>query len=347
LLEWEHLERALVKKSRRNNVSCGIAMLVDAETGHRSRSGKFVPDRGSVEAYVLRALRSRYRDTEVVPFGPSVYETIAELRRLSPQMIFNLTEWIDGDRRLDYAIAALLEVLKMRYTGAGPLGLQLCRNKALSKQIVGQLGIAVPRYFTSTGRLPAHVREWPSALLVKPQFGDGSDAIGKNSLVETSNELRNRIRALCRRGNGPVICEEFISGRDIYVPMLGNPARVLPPIEMVVGCKQMAAPQFATYRVKNDARYASKWRVRYRNAKLGKSLLSKIAAASRKIFDALELRDYARLDFRLTPDDQLFFIEANPNPDLSPHAFGSNAGLVGVDHVSLILSIVADARRRC
>src|SRR5208282_1581333 len=177
LLEWAFLEQAPVKRSRRNSVGCGIAMLVDSETGHRNRSGRFVPDRGSVEAYVLKALRSRYRDTAVVPFGPDVYETIAELRRLAPQMVFNLTEWLDGDRRLDYAIAALLEVLKLRYTGTGPLGLQLCRDKALSKQIVGQLGIAVPRYFISSGRLPGHLREWPSLLLVKPQFGDGSDAI--------------------------------------------------------------------------------------------------------------------------------------------------------------------------
>jgi len=322
-------------------------MLVDAETGHRNRSGRFVPDRGSVEAYVLKALRSRYRDTAVVPFGPDVYETIAELRRLAPQMVFNLTEWLDGDRRLDYAIAALLEVLKLRYTGTGPLGLQLCRDKALSKQIVGQLGVAVPRYFTSSGRLPGHLREWPSLLLVKPQFGDGSDAISKFSLVETSNELRNRIRTLCRRGNGPVICEEFIPGRDIYVALVGNPARVLPPIEMVIGSKHPAAPRFATYRIKNDDRYAGRWRIRYRRATLGKPLLSNITAASRKIFDALGLRDYARLDFRLTPDDQLFFIEANPNPDLSPHTFGSNACLAGVDHAGLILSIVAAARRRC
>jgi len=330
----------------RNNAGCGIAMLVDAETGQRNRSGRFVPDRGSVEAYVLKALRSRYRDTAVVPFGPDVYETIEELHQLAPKLVFNLTEWFDGDRRLDAAIAALLEILQLRYTGSGPHGLQLCRDKALSKQIVGQLGIAVPRYFTSIGRLPVRLSEWPSRLLVKPQFGDGSDAIGKVSLVATADELRRRIHALCRRGSGPVICEEFIPGRDIYVPLIGNPARVLPPIEMVIGSKHPAAPHFATYRIKTDDRYAGRWRISYRRAVLGRPLLAAIAAASRKIFHALELRDYARLDFRLTPDGRLFFIEANPNPDLSPHTFGRNTCLAGIDHAGLILDIVAAARRR-
>jgi len=321
-------------------------LLVDAETGRRNGSGGFVPDRGSVEAHVLKALRSRYRDTEAVPFGPDICDTLAELRRLSPELIFNLTEWFDGDRQLDAGIAAMLEVMQLRYTGSGPLSLHLCRDKALSKQIVGQLGIAVPRYFTSTGRLPARLHGQPFPLLVKPQFGDGSDAIGKISLVATEDELRRRVRALCRRGSSPVICEEFIAGRDIYVPMLGNPARVLPPVEMVIGKVHPAAPRFATYRVKNDDRYADRWGIFYRRAKLSRSLLSAIAAASRRIFLALELRDYARLDFRLAPDDRLVFIEANPNPDLSPDTFGSNICLAGTDYQGLILSIVTAARRR-
>jgi len=334
-----------VKKSRRNKkAGCGIAILVDAETGHRNRDGRFVPDRASVEAYVLRALRSRYRDAVVVPFGPDVRETIAELQRFAPGMIFNLTEWFDGNRRLDHAIVALLEVLQLPYTGTGPLGLQLCRDKALSKQIVARLGIRVPRHFIS-GYPAAAAPLPPFPLLVKPQFGDGSDAIGKASLVATPAELQRRVRLLCRH-NGPAICEEFIPGRDIYVALVGNPPRVLPPIEMVIGSKRPAAPRFATYRVKNDDRYAGKWRIRYRPARLGRPLLGEIVATGRKIFRALELRDYARLDFRLTPGGQLFFIEANPNPDLSPHTYGSNVCLAGVDHAGLILSIVAAARRR-
>jgi len=320
-------------------------MLVDIETGHRNRSGSFITDRASVEYYVLRALRRRYPDTAVVPFAPNVAETVAELRRLAPGMVFNLTEWVGGDRRLDHTIAALLEILRMPYTGTGPLGMQICRDKALSKLIVARLGIKVPRHFTSGWPPPAGRPHLPFPLLVKPQFGDGSDAIGKASLVTTPAELRRRMHML-RRRCCPAICEEFIPGRDIYVALIGNPPRLLPPIEMVVGSKRPAAPRFATYRLKNDDRYAGKWRVRYRRAVLGKPLLAEITAASRAIFRMLELRDYARLDFRLTPDNQLFFIEANPNPDLSPHTYGSDVCLAGADHTRLILDIIDIARRR-
>jgi D-alanine-D-alanine ligase len=336
-----------VNKATSNHSRCGVALLVDVETGHRNAAGCFVPERGSVEAHVLKALRSRHPGTAIVPFGPDIGATIGELRRLAPRIVFNLTEWIDGNRRLDYAIAALLEILQLRFTGAGPRGLQLCRDKVLSKRIVAQLGIEVPRYFTSTGRLPVHDQTSPPfPLLVKPQFGDGSDAIGKVSLVATVDQLRRRVRTLCRNGHAPVMCEEFIPGRDLYVSLVGNPPQVLPPIEMVIGSNHPRAPRFATYRVKNDNRYAGQWRIRYRRAALDQSLLAAIATASRKIFRALELRDYARLDFRLTADCRPFFIEANPNPDLSPHTFGSNVCLTGVDHRDLILRIVAVARRR-
>ncbi|HEX3988169.1 MAG TPA: hypothetical protein VHZ30_01980, partial [Verrucomicrobiae bacterium] len=318
--------------------------LVDAETGHRSASGAFVVDAGSVEDCVLRALRTRHRNTVVVPFDSDVGATAVALRRLAPAMVFNLTEWFEGNRGLDHAIAGVLEMLGLPYTGTGPGGLQLCRDKMLSKQIVARLEIKVPRDFALD--LP-HSRAVPTSfpLLVKPRFGDGSDAIGNASLVRTPMELNRRLR-MVRKRNGAAVCEEFIPGRDLYVGLLGTPPRVLSPFELVIESRRAGAPQFATYHLKNNRSYAKKWCVRYRRAILDKALRKEIDAASYKIFCALGLRDYARLDFRLTADGQLFFIEANPNPDLSPHTYGRNACLAGQDYTGLILDIVAAAQRR-
>ncbi|MDO8595915.1 MAG: hypothetical protein Q7R45_04745, partial [Sulfuricaulis sp.] len=79
---------------------CDVAMLVDAETGERNRSGRFVSDRGSMEQRVLECLRARYSRVAVVPFGPDIVATLTELRKLRPRIVFNLTEWVDGDRTL-------------------------------------------------------------------------------------------------------------------------------------------------------------------------------------------------------------------------------------------------------
>ena len=113
---------------------CDVAVLVDAENGERNNSGRFVPDRSSMEEHVYNALRRRYKRIAVVPFGPDIAATLAELTKLKPRIVFNLTEWVDGDRKLDHAIAGLLDMLKFRYTGTGPAGLQVCRECLLRSE---------------------------------------------------------------------------------------------------------------------------------------------------------------------------------------------------------------------
>ncbi len=325
---------------------CDIALLVDEETGEQGSSGRFVPEPDDVEEKVLRALRKRYRRVEVVPFRPPIAETVERLRNLAPRIVFNLTEWVDGDRKLDAAIAGLLDLIKLRYTGTGPDGLRLARDKALSKQIVAGLGIAVPRSFVTVGSRGVRSRDLSYPLIVKPQFGDASEGITRQSVVYGKRQLGARKRAVRAHAGGPVMCEEFIHGRDVYVGLLGNEPRVLPPVELVVRSRSRFAPQLATYRLKNDPRYRRKWRVHYRLARLDRQTAGALADASRRIFHALKLRDYARLDFRAALDGKLYFIEANPNPDLDPHALNRCGCFSGVPYVRLLETIVESARRR-
>ena len=324
---------------------CDVALLVDEETGEHGPSGRFVLEPDDVEDKVRRALRRRYRRVEVVPFLPSRPATVARLRRLEPRIVFNLTEWVDGDRKLDAAIAGLLDAMKLSYTGTGAEGLRIARDKVLASRIVGGLGVPVPRRFVVNGsRLPDRALRFP--LIVKPQFGDASEGITKQSLVYSARQLRAQARAVRARTGQPALCEEFVPGRDLYVGLLGNGPRVLPPVELVVASPHRSAPNFATYRLKNDPRYRAKWRVHYRRARLTRATLRGLTEASRTIFHALRLRDYARLDFRLTPDGRFYFIEANPNPDLDPHALNRSGCFSGIEYRALISGIVESARRR-
>jgi D-alanine-D-alanine ligase-like ATP-grasp enzyme len=297
-----------------------IALLVDEETGTRSRSGRFVPERGSVEARVLAQLVEHYGDVKVVPFTRNVVATIEELRAADPEIVFNLTEWLDGMR--------------------------LARDKALSKEIVSKLGVDVPRHVVVHSAEEATGHDLAYPLVVKPQFGDASETMSANSMVKDADELRSRVQALHERLKAPLICEEFIPGRDLYVALLGREPDVMPPVELVIGKKGSAAPQLATYRLKNDAAYRTRWRIRWKPATLDDAMVKSIESASRSVFHALKLRDYARLDFRLTPDKRLYFLEANPNPDLHPHAMGLNLCFAGVAHGDAIRRIVEAAYSR-
>jgi D-alanine-D-alanine ligase len=332
--------------ARKNKQRCDVAMLVDVEMGETNLAGRFVPDRGSMELQVYHALSARYRTVVVVPFGPDIPATLIRLRKLKPRIVFNLTEWIDSDRTQDYAIAALLDMMKLKYTGTGPEGLQLARDKAASKQLVAAAGVDVARHFTLIRGKPVANPGVPYPLIVKPQLGDGSDEIGKVSLVRSLRELKLRARAIWSRLKEPLICEEFIPGRDIYVGILGNQPRVLAPTEMVVGSRKPGAPKFATYRLKNDGAYRTKWRVTYRLAKLPARVQRQVREYSRAAFHALKMRDYGRLDYRLTDDGRLVFIEANPNSDLTPHTLGRNLCFVGIEYRNLIPHIVETALKR-
>ena len=323
---------------------CEIAVLVDEEIGERDESGRFVVEAGTMEAQVLECLSARHGGVSVIPFDPDITPAIEELRRLSPRLVFNLTEWLDGNRRLDAAIAGVLEMMNLRYTGTGPEGMQLARDKALAKSIVGALGICVPRHAIVNGRVPDI--DFPFPAIVKPQFGDGSDSIANNALVATERDLTRRVAAIRRRSEEPLLCEQFVEGRDLFVALLGNEPRVMPPLELVVGRKGPRAPRFATYRVKNDAAFRTRWRVHYREPRLPQAVMAAIEEASRRIFAALKLRDYARIDYRLTAGNELYFLEANPNPDLTRHTFGRDRCFAGVGYPDLIASIVDAALER-
>ncbi|HZN23736.1 MAG TPA: hypothetical protein VFB75_05900 [Burkholderiales bacterium] len=334
-----------MRKSWRRRRTCDVAVLVDEEVGVRGSTGCFVLDPGSMEAYVLHALRRQHTNVVVVPFDPHITPTIDELRELKPRLVFNLTEWIGGDRRLDAAIAAMLEMMRLRYTGADAKGMQLARDKVLAKRIVAELGVAVAPHAVVNGRRP-DVRSLAFPVIVKPQFGDASDAITNGALVHSETQLMKRVAEIRRRSDEPLLCEEFVTGRDLFVALLGNEPEVMPPLELVVGRRSAGAPRLATFKVKNDRQYQRRWGIRYRPARLPPDLTDTIRDASRRIFHALNLRDYARIDYRLTPEGRLVFLEANPNPDLTRHTFGRDLCFAGVPYPKLISSIVESALAR-
>src|SRR5688572_27615506 len=134
---------------------CEVAVLVDEEVGDFDDRGRFIVERRSMESYVLKALHASGTAVTVVPFDPAITPTIEALRGLAPRLVFNLTEWVGGNRRLDASIAGMLDMMGLRYTGAGPEGMHLARDKVLAKDIVADLGVAVAAHVVVNGRVPS------------------------------------------------------------------------------------------------------------------------------------------------------------------------------------------------
>jgi D-alanine-D-alanine ligase len=326
--------------ARRLLRSLTVAVLVDKEVLIPGTS-RFVAGEG--DRPVVNALR---RLVEKVVVGP--YTSAAGLFKwiedVKPDLIFNLTEQADGDRGRDGHICALLELLKLPYTGTGPRGLTLCRDKAVSKLIASREGFRTPEYFVLQASAPRLPPRTTFPLVVKPRFGDASEGITQASLVHTKEALLNRILVLEASDTEDIICEEFIPGRELLVGVIGR--RVMPVRELIVGRTSSNKPRLASYRLKHDRVYRQRWRVRTDFAGLTSQQERKVKELTRRTFEALDLKDYGRLDLRLSPSGDWVFLEANPNPGLTPFN-RSLAGIwSGIDYEELIKQITIRALRR-
>jgi len=301
-----------------------------------------------MEFHVVEDLRLMDHEVVPMPFGPDVVATIQTLKDSKADLVFNLTEHYKGDRRQDMNIAALLDLIPIPYTGTGPEGLMLCRDKATCKRILSHHRIHVPGFSAlAPGRLTLK-RKLKYPLLVKPVYEDGSDGISLASLVHSEKDMQDRARMIHERMKQPAICEEFIEGRELYVGVLGNARlQTLPAREVRFGSKDEGGPVFATSRVKLDEEYRDKWKIEYGHAGLSEETEKRVGRVAKRIYRFLRIRDYGRIDMRLTPEGDIYFLEANPNPELTMgDELAEAAARVGIDHSELIKRIVNLALRR-
>jgi len=236
-----------------------------------------------------------------------------------PHVVFNLLEEFQQEAIYDHNVVAYLQLLKAAYTGCGPRGLVLTRDKSLAKKLVTYHRVRVPRFFVvRRGRRLRGVRGLRFPLIVKSLVEEASIAIAQASIVHSEEKLAERVRFVHDNVETDAIVEEFVEGREIYVAVLGNERlQVLPPRELLIGARGDGERLIATEKVKHDPAYQKKHRVRLVAAKLAPEQLRALERISRRVYKTLELRGYARIDFRLSPEGEFYFLEANPNPELA------------------------------
>ena len=281
--------------------------------------------------------------TELAPIRDAVEDW-------KPDIVFNMLEEFHGESLYAQNVVALLELLRVPYTGCNPRGMMLARGKDLSKKLLKYHRVPAPAFAVfpmgKKARRPGRLK-FP--LIVKSLWEDASLGISQASIVDTDEKLAERVAFIHKRLNTPAIAEQYIEGREIYVGVLGNDRlQVLPVWELSFSNLADGAHAIATEKVKHDPIYQEKRGILQGPAQdLPPAVVTKIRTLAKRISHTLELDGSCRVDFRLSKDNIPYFIEANPNPEIAASQEYAQAALhAGTSYADLLNKIVTLGLKR-
>ncbi|MBI1740770.1 MAG: ATP-grasp domain-containing protein [Acidobacteriales bacterium] len=287
---------------------------------------------------------------------PSYFEldgrptSLHSLSRCDADLIFNLTESFDGDDTKEMNVVAYVDLLGLRYTGAGPHSILLAQDKAIAKKIFAFHGIKTPFFATAYRGRIEHAHDISFPLIVKPAWEDGSIGIDAGSVVKNIKEMMERVQYIQDEFDSPALIEEYIEGREIYAGILGSyeTAQVLPLVELDLSRLPEGTPKIASYDVKFEKNTEVYKLTKSQVAEdLNEETVKQLSDTALAAYRALKLRDYGRIDMRLAPNGDVYVIEANPNPWLASRQEFAMAGRAsGRSYTELIGEIVELAMSR-
>ena len=300
---------------------------------------------------VAAALKARKHKPSILGVHGDVKKLIAGLSRRKPDLVYNLMEMFGTNVRADVPIAGLLDLLGYQYTGGGPSELALRQDKALAKRALAYEKILYPDFAVfsrddlETGgnlRMP---------LFVKPLRADASIGIGTDALVRDATSLMKRVVHIHEKFHDSALAEEYIEGREFYVAVLGNRDPVaFPPVEMDFSGLPEGAPHVLDSKAKwakNSDQYKGTKSVM---ADIPDELRAKLQKVSLEAYRALRVRDYGRVDLRLTDTGDIYVIEVNANCYLEQtgeFAVAAQAGGIAYpDLINQIVDLAVDRYKR-
>jgi D-alanine-D-alanine ligase len=267
-----------------------------------------------------------------------------------PEVVFNLLEEFFGLSDFDSHVVSYLELLKLPYTGCNPRGLVLARSKAITKKIAAYHRVRVPAFIVvARGRKVVRPKSLHFPLFVKSASEESSLGIAQASLVDSDERLAERVRFVHESVGTDALVEEYIEGRELYVAAIGNERiRTLPVWELDFGKLTETGEPIATERVKHSLEYQKKHQIDARRAEnLDPVVARALERTTRRVYRMLELDGYARVDYRLTANNEIYLLEANPNPEIAEkEEFASAALAAGMSYRALIQRVVSLALAR-
>ncbi len=297
---------------------------------------------------IKKSLSKKYMSVETLPVNSDIKTAMKKILHYSPDLIFNFVESVEGNSNLESYVAGLFDLMEIPYTGNGPISLGNCLVKSRTKQILQSHGVRTPKHMIT------HVNQFPEKnnfllkfpVILKLAREDASIGISELSVVNNFDALKERLEYLFNSFNQEVLIEEYIDGRELNVAILGD--QILPISEIRFDGLPEEFPKIVTY----EAKWSPE-SVYFKNtvprcpAPLEDSLRQKIEKMALEAFDALECRDYARVDIRLNQRNVPYVIEVNPNPDISPDTgFVRSAAAAGIGYDELLFKISTFALKR-
>ena len=265
-------------------------------------------------------------------------------REIEPEIAFNLLENFDDVVTWDQNVVAYLELMKLPYTGCNARGLLLGRDKAITKKLLAYHRIRVPAFaLFPRGRPVRRPRSLRFPLIVKSLTLDASIGISQASLVENDERLAERVRFVHESTSTHAIAESYIEGRELYVGVIGNARlRAFPVWELLFAQLPPGVPRIATEHLKSSDAYRERHGITTEEARdLPEALARRIQETCKRVYRVLHFSGYARMDLRLTPEGEVYVLEANPNPQLAyGEDFAESAERAGLEYEELLERIV-------
>ncbi len=298
---------------------------------------------------VARALRQGGHRVSIFGVHGDVTRLSAGLRRRRPDLVFNLLETF-GDTELGAVGAAgLLDLMGLPYTGGGPGEIYVQEDKVLTKKLLAFEHIRYPDFavFSADADLET-AGKLRLPLFVKPARMDASIGIDSRSLVHSTPEMLERVSHIHKTLGDAALVEEYIEGREFYVGVLGNhEPQAFPPIEMDFSGLPPGAPHVLDSKAKWDEKSAQYQGTRAVLPELSTEIQARLQQVAVAAYRALRVRDYGRIDLRLTGAGDVYVIEVNASCYLEQSGeFVTTAAAAGIDYPTLLNRIVELAIER-
>lgn len=278
----------------------------------------------------------------------SLDQIFQEINQVSPDLIFNLCEGYQGKARFEMFIAGVWELLEIPYTGNSPLTLGLAQDKVLTKQLFEARNIPTPKFQVYSEAPRDTILSYP--LIAKPSREDASLGITHgDAIIHDLNGLKKRVTALLKKYNQPILVEQYIQGREFNVSVLGNgPARVIAISEISFAALGEETPHITSY----EAKWLPDHPLYQKTpaicpAQISDSLRARLEDVALQVYQTINGRDYGRVDTRVDDDENIFVLEYNPNPDISPDAgYVKALTAAGISYESFVDLLIHEALKR-
>lgn len=284
---------------------------------------------------VVRALRKNGHKSKYIAPNLGV---IRRLLNYKPDLCFNFCEGHFGVSR-EAQIPAILDMLRLPYTGAGVLGTSLSHNKHMAKKIFRWVGLPTTDFVlvTKQDEIPSIDLEYP--LFIKPAHEGTSIGINGNAVVQDEESLFKQVQWVWSKVKAPILIEEYIAGREFTISILGN--EVLPIIEIV-------SPTGYYSHAQKEDEHSEVYRVC--PAQVSKEKMRELQKIASEAMEALELYDLCRTDLRMDEQENIYILEVNPFPLLLPDpeqaSFVYSSLAAGYSYDAMVNKIVEVAATR-